>query len=171
MKSSATKIPDKITADEIKQAFRDNLHSGLGRLERFATKNDLYLALALTVRDRLFERIVETMDTYGGVNARRVAYLSAEYLPGPHSANNLLNIGITEVTREALRELGYDLDELVAQEEEPGLGNGGLGRLASCFMDSLASVEVPAIGYGIRYEFGIFDQMIRDGWQQEITDK
>jgi starch phosphorylase len=161
----------KISANEIKQAFRDNLHSGLGRLERFATKNDLYLALALTVRDRLFERIVETMDTYGGVNARRVAYLSAEYLPGPHLANNLLNLGITEVMREALRELGYDLEELVAQEEEPGLGNGGLGRLASCYMDSLASIEVPALGYGIRYEFGIFDQVIRDGWQQEITDK
>jgi glycogen phosphorylase len=171
MKSPAGKIPEKVTTSEIKQAFLDNLHSRLGRLERFATKNDLYLALALTVRDRLFERIVETMDTYGGVNARRIAYLSAEYLPGPHLANNLLNLGITEVTREALRELGYDLDELVAQEEEPGLGNGGLGRLASCFMDSLASVEVPAIGYGIRYEFGIFDQVIRDGWQEEITDK
>ena len=169
--SSAGKIPGKVTADEIKDAFRDNLHSRLGRLERFATKNDLYLALALTVRDRLFERIVETMDTYGGVNARRVAYLSAEYLPGPHLANNLLNLGITEVTREALRELGYDLDDIVAQEEEPGLGNGGLGRLASCFMDSLASVEVPALGYGVRYEFGIFDQVIRDGWQEEITDK
>jgi glycogen phosphorylase len=169
--TSPSKIPAKVTAEEIKQDFRDNLHSGLGRLERFATQSDLYLALALTVRDRLFERIVETMDTFGGVNARRVAYLSAEYLPGPHLANNLLNLGITEVTREALRELGYDLDELIAQEEEPGLGNGGLGRLASCFMDSLASVEVPAVGYGIRYEFGIFDQVIRNGWQQEITDK
>jgi starch phosphorylase len=90
--------------------------------------------------------------------------LSAEYLPGPHLANNLLNLGITEVTRAGLRELGYDLDELLAQEEEPGLGNGGLGRLASCFMDSLASVEVPAVGYGIRYEFGIFDQVISGGW-------
>jgi starch phosphorylase len=166
-----SKTLGKITADEIKQAFRENLRSGLGRLERYATKNDLYLALALTVRDRVFDRTVDSMETYGGAHARRVAYLSAEYLPGPHLANNLLNLGITEVTREALRELGYDLDELIAQEEEPGLGNGGLGRLASCFMDSLASVEVPAIGYGIRYEFGIFDQIIRNGWQQEITDK
>src|SRR5262249_1025118 len=160
-----------LKADEIRNAFCNNLRSGLGRLERFATKNDLYLALALTVRHQLFQRTVETMETYGGANARCVAYLSAEYLPGPHLANNLLNLGITEVTRQALRELGYDLDELLAQEEEPGLGNGGLGRLASCFMDSLASVEVPAVGYGIRYEFGIFDQLIRDGWQQEITDK
>jgi starch phosphorylase len=86
-------------------------------------------------------------------------------------ANNLLNLGITDAAREALRELGHDLDELLAQEEEPGLGNGGLGRLASCYMDSLASVEVPAVGYGIRYEFGIFDQLIQDGWQQEVTDK
>jgi starch phosphorylase len=169
--SSASKAATAVSSADIKQAFQDHLRSGLGRLERFATKNDLYLALALTVRDRVFERTVETMEMYGGVNARRVAYLSAEYLPGPHLANNLLNLGIIEVTREALRDLGYDLDELIAQEEEPGLGNGGLGRLASCFMDSLASVEVPAIGYGIRYEFGIFDQIIRDGWQQEITDK
>ena len=136
-----------------------------------ATKHDLYYALALTVRDRVFQHSVESMESYGGANARRVAYLSAEYLPGPHLANNLLNLGITDATRKAVKSLGYDFDEIVAQEEEPGLGNGGLGRLASCYMDSLASVEVPAIGYGIRYEFGIFDQVIRDGWQCEITDK
>jgi starch phosphorylase len=159
------------TADEIKRAFLDNLHCGMGRLEGVATKHDLYFALALTVRDRVFQRTVESMESYGGANARRVAYLSAEYLPGPHLANNLLNLGITDATREALQSLGYDLDEILAQEEEPGLGNGGLGRLASCYMDSLASVEVPAIGYGIRYEFGIFDQIISDGWQHEVTDK
>jgi glycogen phosphorylase len=160
-----------LTASEIKQAFRDNLRCGLGRLEGFATKHDLYVALALTVRDRLLERTVESLQTYGGADARRVAYLSAEFLPGRHLANNLLNLGIMEVTRKALDELGYKLDEILAQEEEPGLGNGGLGRLASCYMDSLASVEVPAVGYGIRYEFGIFDQAIRDGWQYEFTDK
>jgi starch phosphorylase len=164
-------IRSGLTASEIKQAFRDNLRCGLGRLEGVATKHDLYVALALTVRDRLLERTVESLQTYGGADARRVAYLSAEFLPGPHLANNLLNLGITEQTREALSALGYNLDDILAQEEEPGLGNGGLGRLASCYMDALASVEVPAIGYGIRYEFGIFDQVIRDGWQQEITDK
>jgi glycogen phosphorylase len=168
---SATKIRTGLTADEIKQAFRDNLCCRLGRLEGFATKHDLYVALALTVRDRLLERTVESLQTYGGADARRVAYLSAEFLPGRHLANNLLNLGIMEVTRKALDELGYKLGEILAQEEEPGLGNGGLGRLASCYMDSLASVEVPAVGYGIRYEFGIFDQAIRDGWQYEITDK
>jgi glycogen phosphorylase len=171
MKRTAETIRTGCSADEIKQAFRDNLQFALGRSERVATKHDLYFALALTVRDRVFQRTVESMESYGGANARRVAYLSAEYLPGPHLANNLLNLGITDATRKAVKSLGYDFDEIVAQEEEPGLGNGGLGRLASCYMDSLASVEVPAIGYGIRYEFGIFDQVIRDGWQCEITDK
>src|SRR3954454_1555943 len=160
-----------VTAEEIKQAFLDNMHCALGRSEQVATRHNVYYALALTVRDRLFERTVGTIGKYGGSNARRVAYLSAEYLPGPQLANNLLSLGITEATREAMHSLGYDLDEIINEEEEPGLGNGGLGRLASCYMDSLASVEVPAIGYGIRYEFGIFDQVIRDGWQEEITDK
>ena len=169
--NSPENIRTGLSTDEIEQAFRDNLRCGMGRLEATATKHDLYVALALTVRDRLFEHTVESLEDYGGANARRVAYLSAEYLPGPHLASNLLNLGITEAAREALRRLGYDLDEVLAQEEEPGLGNGGLGRLASCYMDSLASVEVPALGYGIRYEFGIFDQVIRDGWQQEVTDK
>jgi glycogen phosphorylase len=157
---------------EIRQAFLDNLIVGMGRVQQVATKHDLYFALALTIRDRLLERSgASLVDNLGAKNARRVAYLSAEFLPGPHLANTLLSLGATEPTREALRGLGYDLDELIAQEEEPGLGNGGLGRLASCYMDSLASLEVPAVGYGIRYEFGIFDQVLRDGWQQEITDK
>jgi starch phosphorylase len=169
--SRVPSIRTGLTSEEIKQGFLENLRCGLGRLERFATTYDQYYAFALTVRDRVLQRTVESMESYGGANARRVAYLSAEYLPGPHLANNLLNLGITEATREALRSLDIDLDEIIAQEEEPGLGNGGLGRLASCFMDSLASVDVPAIGYGIRYEFGIFDQVIRDGWQSEITDK
>ena len=171
MKKSATNIRTGVGIDEIKQAFRENLRSGMGRLESAATEHDLYFALALTVRDRVFQRNVESLEAYGGANARRVAYLSAEYLPGPHLSNNLLNLGIIEETRAALRWLDVDLNEVISQEEEPGLGNGGLGRLASCYMDSLASVEVPAIGYGIRYEFGIFAQVIRDGWQCEVTDK
>jgi starch phosphorylase len=171
VKRTLEAIRTDFSTEGIQQAFRDNLRYGLGRSERVATKHDLYVALALTVRDRVFQRTVESMETYGGANARRVAYLSAEYLPGPHLANNLLSLNVTDATREALHGLGYNLDEILAQEEEPGLGNGGLGRLASCYMDSLASVEVPAIGYGIRYEFGIFDQIIHDGWQCEITDK
>ena len=100
-----------------------------------------------------------------------MSYLSAEFLMGPHLGNALINLGIYEQARQAVAQLGLDLNDLLQQEEEPGLGNGGLGRLAACFLDSLASLEIPAIGYGIRYEFGIFDQLIRDGYQVEITDK
>ena len=160
-----------LSAEDVKEAFVENLRYALGRAPEVATKHDLYLALALTVRDRLHEHSVQTVENLDRRDARVVCYLSAEFLPGPHLANNLLNLGITEQARKALAELGYDLEEVIQIEEEPGLGNGGLGRLASCFMDSLASLEVPALGYGIRYEFGIFDQVIQDGWQTEITDK
>ncbi len=160
-----------LTVAKLKQSFVDSLFCGLGRVPMAATRNDLYMALALSVRDRVLKQGVRTMETYCEQDARVVAYLSAEFLPGPHLANNLLSLGIAEPMRQALTELGCDLDALLEQEEEPGLGNGGLGRLASCYLDSLASLEVPAVGYGIRYEFGIFDQTIRDGWQNEITDK
>jgi glycogen phosphorylase len=136
-----------------------------------ATANDIYTALALTVRDRVHKQGVRTMEARSEQEARVVAYVSAEFLPGPHLANNLLNLGLVEPARRALSEFGLDLDQVIEQEEEPGLGNGGLGRLASCFLDSLASLEVPAVGYGIRYEFGIFEQAIKNGWQVEITDK
>jgi len=170
-RAPATSVRTGSRADDIKRSFLDNLFCGMGRLLRAATPNDLYTALALTVRDRVLNQGVHTLETYTEQDARVVAYLSAEFLPGPHLASNMLNLGIMDQARQAMESLGIDLDTLLEQEEEPGLGNGGLGRLASCYMDSLASVEIPAIGYGIRYEFGIFDQMIRDGWQVEITDK
>jgi starch phosphorylase len=160
-----------LEAEDIKQAFLDNLFYGMGRVPSAATRNDLYTALALTVRDRLFRYGIHTVETHEEQQARRVAYLSAEYLPGPHLGLNLLNLGITEQARQALSQLGYDLDDLIEEGVEPGLGNGGLGRLAACYLDSLASLQVPAIAYGIRYEFGIFEQTIRDGWQVERTDK
>jgi len=159
------------TPADVKQAFLDTLRCTLGRVPIAATPNDLYLALALTVRDHVLGRSVRTVEAYIAQDARTVAYLSAEFLPGPHLENNLHSLGMFEAAQQAMSELGLDLDAVIAQEEEPGLGNGGLGRLASCYMDSIASVEVPAIGYGIRYEFGIFDQVIRDGWQIETTDK
>ena len=156
---------------DLKQSFVDNLVCALGRGPKLATRHDLYVALALTVRDRVLDKSVQTMGELAGPTSRVVAYLSAEFLPGPHLMNNLLNLGIVEPMRQALVELDLDLDAVAEEEEEPGLGNGGLGRLASCYMDSMASLDVPAIGYGIRYEFGIFDQTIKDGWQAEITDK
>src|SRR5258708_34352183 len=121
--------------EDIKQSFLDNLFYGIGRVPSVATRNDLYTALALTVRDRVFHHSVRTIETHEEQQARRCAYLSAECLPGPHLGLNLLNLGITEQARQALSQLGYDLDDLIEQEDEPGLGNGGLGRLAACFMD------------------------------------
>jgi len=156
---------------ELEQNLVDNLLCAVGRLPVAATPQDLYQALALTVRDRVLNLGVQTLDAHARHDVRAVAYLSAEFLPGPHLANHLLSLGLTEAARQATARLGLDLDQLIAQEEEPGLGNGGLGRLASCFLDSLATLGVPAVGYGIRYEFGIFDQEIRDGWQVEVTDK
>ena len=155
----------------LKKAFLDNLFYIQGRFPEVATANDNYQALAYTIRDRLLHLWITTAKTYKDTRARTVCYLSAEYLFGPHLGNNLMNLGITDNTRQAMQEIGLDLDELLEQEEEPGLGNGGLGRLAACYMDSMAALQVPAIGYGIRYEFGIFDQQIKDGWQVEITDK
>src|SRR5262249_28648808 len=138
-----------LAVHDIKQSLIDNLFCGMGRVPAAATRNDLYTALPMTVRDRVVRHGGHTIDSHEGQQAQRVAYLSAECLPGPHVALNLINLGITDQTRQAVSELGYDLDDLLEQEEEPGLGNGGLGRLASCYMDSLAALQIPAIGYGI----------------------
>ena len=159
-----------MSKDALKQAYVDNLFYLQGRFPEVATLHDLYMAAAYTVRDRLLERWINTARTYKKTNARTVCYLSAEYLLGPHLVNNLINLGIMDKAREAGEELKLDFQGIMATEEEPGLGNGGLGRLAACFMDSLATLEIPAIGYGIRYEFGIFDQRIENGWQIEVSD-
>lgn len=160
-----------LSIETLRRAFLDNLFYLQGKFPQLASPNDYYQALAYTVRDRLLQRWLGTTVTYMDQSARTVCYLSAEFLMGPHLGNNLINLGITEPVRAALDSLCVSLDDLLAQEEEPGLGNGGLGRLAACYLDSLATLEIPALGYGIRYEFGIFDQEIRNGWQVEITDK
>ncbi|WP_342052683.1 MULTISPECIES: glycogen/starch/alpha-glucan phosphorylase [unclassified Cupriavidus] len=154
----------------IRRAFLDHVFYTQGKLPGHASGNDLYQALAHTVRDRLVQRWISTAETYQSQPSRTVAYLSAEFLMGPHLGNNLVNLGIFDDVRAAMASLDLDLDEILAQEVEPGLGNGGLGRLAACFMDSLASLEIPALGYGIRYEYGIFHQNIIDGMQVESTD-
>ncbi|MDB6044961.1 MAG: malP 2 [Gammaproteobacteria bacterium] len=169
---------DRVAADRVdlsmeafKHAFLDNLFYVQGKIPALATKRDYYMALAFTVRDRMLHRWISTAEAYTTHGSRTVAYLSAEFLMGPHLGNNLLNLGISAEVREAVGELGLDFEELLACEDEPGLGNGGLGRLAACFLDSMATLELPSIGYGIRYEFGIFQQEIVDGWQIERTDK
>ena len=159
-----------LSENAILRAFVDNLFYLQGRFPEAASVDDMYKALAYTVRDRLQQRWVGTARAYQQHNPRTVCYFSAEYLPGPFMGNNLLNLGIEESTRKALAVLGIDLAALIAHEAEPGLGNGGLGRLAACFIDSLATLQIPAIAYGIRYEFGIFNQTIHDGQQVESSD-
>lgn len=157
-------------ADSIRHSFLDNLYFVQARFPEVASQNDFYLALAWTVRDRLLSNWIETASTYYRQASRSVCYLSAEYLTGPHLHNAVLSLGIEPQIRHAMAGLGLDLDEITAQEPEPGLGNGGLGRLAACYLDSLATLQIPAIGYGIRYEFGIFEQVIRHGRQVELAD-
>jgi len=152
------------------QAILDNLYYLRGCPPELATRNDWYMALAYTVRDRLLDKWVQTLK-HLKEDVKVVSYLSAEFLLGPQLGNNLINLGIWEQIKEGVSRNGLKLEDLLGQEGEPGLGNGGLGRLAACYLDSLATLDVPAIGYGIRYEFGIFDQEIRDGWQVEVSDK
>lgn len=159
-----------LSKETLVQAFDDSLFYVQGRFREVATPYDLFLAAAYTVRDRMLERWIKSARTYKDLNSRTVAYLSAEYLLGPQLGLNMIKLGITETARAASVELDLDMDAILETEEEPGLGNGGLGRLAACYMDSMATLQIPAIGYGIRYEFGIFDQQIVDGWQVEKGD-
>ena len=166
--------PDRsgLSADDVFDGMTEHLFYTLGKLAPTASRHDLYMALSYAVRDRLMTRYLAGIEAINATPARVVAYLSAEFLIGPQLGNNLLMLGIQAEAAQALQRFGIqNLDEILDVEEEPGLGNGGLGRLAACYLESLATLEIPATGYGIRYEFGIFDQLIRDGWQVEITDK
>jgi glycogen phosphorylase len=149
----------------------DKLYTELAKFPGVATRNDYFMAFSYAVRDRLLHRWVDSARDILEHKQRTVVYLSAEYLIGPQLGANLMALDMTEAARTAAAQLGTSLEDLVEHEEEPGLGNGGLGRLAACFMDSLATLGIPAIGHGLRYEFGIFDQEIRDGWQVERTDR
>ena len=157
--------------DALHRAFVDHIVFSRGHTMEGATALDRYTALALVIRDRLMQRWMATEQAYEKHEAKRVFYLSAEFLLGRAMRGNLQALGVEKVYREVLSELGIDLNVLLAQEPEPGLGNGGLGRLAACFLESLASLAYPALGYGIRYEFGIFEQVIRDGEQVERADE
>lgn len=165
------KVRTGLSPKAIEQDIIDNLYLIQGRIPRTATRNDWYMAVAYTVRDRILQRWMQTIETYIGKNDKSVSYLSAEFLIGPQLGSNLISLGIYDEVRQAVSQLGQDLEGLLDQEGEPGLGNGGLGRLAACFLDSLASLEILGVGYGIRYEFGIFEQGIHDGWQVEASDK
>ena len=170
---SAVKDSEKLSRENInklKRAFAYNLFYRQGITARAASLNDYYLAVAYTLRDRMQHLFVNSVEAVMEKESKIVSYLSAEFLMGPHLHNNLVNLDLFDEFSQAATECGLDLQELIEHEEEPGLGNGGLGRLAACYLDSLSSLQIPAIGYGIRYEYGIFDQVIVDGWQKEISD-
>src|SRR3989442_4334981 len=140
----------------IARAFRDNMAYLQARFPAVATRNDNYMALAYSVRDRLLHRWINTARTYFERRSRTICYLSAEFLMGPQLGNNLVNLGIYDEVRTAIQDLGLDLDDLLEHEQEPGLGNGGLCRLAARFLYSPATLGVPCIGYCIRFQFVIF---------------
>ncbi len=158
-------------SSELEAAILRNLVFDQIRDPATSTTLDRYLAVAAAVREQLAGPWIQTEQTIVKSDARVVCYFSAEFLLGPHLGNNLLATNLTDQARTALHNAGIDFDGVISEEQEPGLGNGGLGRLAACYLDSLSTLRVPCYGFGIRYEFGIFDQEIRDGWQVEITDR
>ncbi len=152
-------------------SFTNHLLYSLAKDQYSATELDRYMSLALTVRDRLIERWISTQQRYYRKDAKRVYYLSAEFLMGRALANNLINLGLYDIARDAMKMLNLDIGDVLEQEVDAGLGNGGLGRLAACYLDSMATLDIPGYGYGIRYEFGMFDQEIKEGWQLEKPEE
>ena len=157
-------------ADSIEKSFFTHLTYSLAKDEYSATDRDCYESIALTVRDRLIDGWIRTQQAYYNHDVKRLYYLSMEFLVGRTLGNSLINLDLYNNTHKAMKEVGYDLEELREIEWDAGLGNGGLGRLASCFLDSLATLAYPAYGYGIRYEYGIFQQKIKEGYQVEYPD-
>ena len=146
--------------------IKERLFYTLGKHPENASLHDFYMALSYAVRDQMMTYWLDMKKT----SKKEVAYLSAEFLIGPQLNNNLLSLGIIEEAKIALHEYDLTLEQVLDVAEEPGLGNGGLGRLAACYMESLASLKVPATGYGIRYKYGIFKQQVRNNQQIEVTD-
>src|SRR6266852_2853842 len=171
MASRILRAPAPNEAAAVLHSFTNHLLYSLAKDQYSATARDRFMSLALTVRDRLIERWISTQQRYYRRDAKRVYYLSAEFLMGRALANNLLNLGLYDTAREAMRMMGLEISDLLEQEVDAGLGNGGLGRLAACFLASLATLDIPGYGYGIRYEFGMFDQQIKDGAQVEQPDE
>ena len=156
--------------DRLKQAIADHLTYTLARDRNSASQRDVYMSTAWSIRDHLAERWAATQAAYRRDDVKRVYYLSLEFLMGRALGNALLNLGLDSSVAEALEELGSDYELVRELEPDAGLGNGGLGRLAACYLDSMATLELPGYGYGIRYEYGIFKQKIIAGRQVEVPD-
>jgi len=159
-----------MAAEGLRQDFEQHLRYTIAKDRYTATDRDRYYALARAVRDRLTERWMATQQTHHKANVKRVYYLSLEFLIGPLLGNNVINLQMEDLCRKGLSQVGLDWNDLRDYEPDAGLGNGGLGRLAACFMDSLSTLDLPAIGYGLRYDFGIFNQRIVNGYQVEQPD-
>ena len=157
-------------ASSLQEAIERHARYSLGKHWRDLSARDRFDAVALAVRDRMVDRMLETEERYGRSDPKRLYYLSIEFLIGQSLGNNLLNLGIRESCREALKDLGASLEDVEASEPDAALGNGGLGRLAACLLDSLATLGMPGYGYGINYEYGLFKQEIDNGNQREKPD-
>lgn len=156
--------------DQIIESFKRHLTCSLGKRPEKAVDLDRYHALALAIRDLMMQHWIATKDTYDEKAPRTVCYISLEFLMGRTLGNAMINLGVYDAAAEAMAELGFDADKLRDEEVDAGLGNGGLGRLAACFLDSMATLELPSYGYGIRYDYGIFKQIIQNGYQVEEPD-
>ena len=163
-------VPGVPSVPAFREAILRHLKSTFARDPITATRNDWWSATCMAARDLMLERYIATQSVHASKNVRRVYYLSLEYLMGRVLSNNLVNLGLREVAGAALKSLGQDLESVTEEEADMGLGNGGLGRLAACFLDSLATLDIPAIGYGIHYEFGLFRQTFVQGRQVEVAD-
>ena len=168
---SAEDRDEEMSAPGLRKSFERHLRRTLARDRYSATYRDRYYALALAVRDQLVERWIATQQEHHRKNVRRVYYLSLEFLIGRMMGNNVINIKMEDICRTAMSQEGLDWEDLREYEIDAGLGNGGLGRLAACFMDSIATLDLPAVGYGLRYDFGIFKQNIRNGYQVEQPEE
>jgi len=160
----------KSEAEKLKLDIYQNIKSNLGLDPEEMNRYSCYMGLAYSVKDRLIDRWIQTQKACKDTLSKRVFYLSLEFLPGRFLKNYLISLGIENLAEDVLKEFGFDLDSLEEEEWDPGLGNGGLGRLASCYMDSIARLRLPGYGYGIRYDFGLFYQILKNGYQQERSD-
>ncbi len=171
MKSEINNSRSGNSTESIKQGFLEHLKYTLGVDEYTTTDHDLFMALSYTIRDRLIDQWIKTQQTHHRKNTKRAYYLSLEFLMGRAMGNNIINMKLEDKVSEALEQFGYSLEVLEDQEADAGLGNGGLGRLAACFLDSMATMNLPSFGYGIRYDYGIFKQKIDNGYQIEQPDE